>query len=715
MIVSYIVFCGVLLFSFLLYLIIDTILFTQGEQNDPEILTSIEFDEDGELSHLDIIQKLNGWVELLDDSLRVTQIYGAKLTEPMAYSAETLNRLLMTDAGKAFYVYYGETAGQQYLICYPKSSYHVIYSLDHGIILQTTGGKFTLVAFLLTFVGNSLLMSLYLTKKIKKPIDRLACQMNTISNMESLANIDLPPFSEPVDREFQGMQASFYKMVRALQAQQEENDALQRNRNKMLLDLSHDIKTPVATIKSAAYALREGVVDERELGKYYDMIALKADRVNALSDDMFTMLKLESADYRLNMEKTDASELARRVAAGLYMEIANTGFHFAIEIPEREIMLSADQILLTRVLENLLTNAEKYNVSGKTIGFALRESPGAVLFYVRDDGDAIREEIRDTMFQAFIRGEASRSSRGGTGLGLSIARAIVERHNGSLSYHRENGENVFCVMLPSGDESQCQDADGSVVNQRQDNRQSPQICSERSCTVELRIKNLKKQFDKKIVLNNTGFGFQKGLIYSILGRNGAGKTTLFRCISGDLDFEEGEVALVENGASRPLTFEDVGIVSASPVLPDFLTGYEFIHFFVKLNREQEILSDIDSYFDLVRIEEEDRHKLIKNYSYGMKNKLQLMCCLLRNPKVILLDEPLSSFDIIVSHDIKELLLRMKDGHIILMATHIMQLAQDMSDEIVLLREGMLETAGRLDLQGADFEDYIIQALQEKIN
>lgn len=231
--------------------------------------------------------------------------------------------------------------------------------------------------------------------------------------------------------------------------------------------------------------------------------------------------------------------------------------------------------------------------------------------------------------------------------------------------------------------------------------------------MQLRIKEIYKQFDRKTVLNHTSFDFQEGLIYSVLGRNGAGKTTLFRCVSGDLFFEEGEVVLEEKGVSRPLTFEDVGIVSASPVLPDFLTGYEFVHFFVKLNQERNLARSIDSYFDLVRIEEEDRHKLIKNYSYGMKNKLQLMCCLIRNPKVILLDEPLSSFDIIVSHDIKELLLGMKEGHIIIMATHIMQLAQDMSDEIVLLREGVLEAVKEFDLHGADFENYIIQALQEK--
>lgn len=226
----------------------------------------------------------------------------------------------------------------------------------------------------------------------------------------------------------------------------------------------------------------------------------------------------------------------------------------------------------------------------------------------------------------------------------------------------------------------------------------------------LTINNLCKQFSNKIVLDHAECSFEEGKIYSVLGRNGAGKTTLFNCINGDLVYENGEVLINSEGQSRKLKFDDVGLVSASPILPDFLTGYEFIHYFINLNESQKE-QDIDSFFDLVRIEEADRHKLIKTYSYGMKNKLQLLCCLLRNPKIVLLDEPLSSFDIVVSHDIKELLIQMKSTHII-MATHIMQLAQDVSDEIVLLRKGKLSLLKLEDIHTPDFEEFIIKELCE---
>ncbi len=233
--------------------------------------------------------------------------------------------------------------------------------------------------------------------------------------------------------------------------------------------------------------------------------------------------------------------------------------------------------------------------------------------------------------------------------------------------------------------------------------------------MELIIKDLDKNYGKKQVLKHVSYSFQSGMIYSILGRNGAGKTTLFNCLSNQTTYENGSVLLSDGTSTRLLTYEDIGLVSASPQLPDFLTGYEFVHFFAELNSKKTEDKGIDDFFDIVQINTEDRHKLIKDYSYGMKNKLQLLCCLIRNPLIILLDEPLSSFDIIVSHEIKELLLKMKKDHIILMCTHIMQLAQDISDTVLLLLNGRIEIPEFTDIHSADFEQSVIAALERQID
>lgn len=235
--------------------------------------------------------------------------------------------------------------------------------------------------------------------------------------------------------------------------------------------------------------------------------------------------------------------------------------------------------------------------------------------------------------------------------------------------------------------------------------------------MELQIKNLVKNYKEKEVLKGAEYNFSEGKIYSILGRNGAGKTTLFNCMTKDVEFESGDMTLLENGVARELALDDIGLVSASPVLPEFLTGYEYVKFFMEVHMEAAKDAgrnySIDDYFDLVRIEEQDRYRLIKEYSFGMKNKLQLLSCLIKNPQIILLDEPLSSFDIIVSHDIKELLLSMKEDHIILMSTHIMQLARDVSDEIVILKNGVLSKAKMQNESEAEFEARILSLLEDE--
>ncbi|MDQ6421284.1 ABC transporter ATP-binding protein [Paenibacillus sp. LHD-117] len=159
--------------------------------------------------------------------------------------------------------------------------------------------------------------------------------------------------------------------------------------------------------------------------------------------------------------------------------------------------------------------------------------------------------------------------------------------------------------------------------------------------MELILQGVTKSFGDKKVLQGAEFQFQKGKIYGLLGRNGAGKTTLFNCLSGETRIDDGHARLKEAGVARELVEEDIGYVYSLPILPEFLTGYEFIKFFLDINRDKHPHSNIDDYFDKISMSQEDRHRLIKNYSHGMKNKIQMLLFLISKPPVILLDEPLT--------------------------------------------------------------------------
>lgn len=231
--------------------------------------------------------------------------------------------------------------------------------------------------------------------------------------------------------------------------------------------------------------------------------------------------------------------------------------------------------------------------------------------------------------------------------------------------------------------------------------------------MKLVIKNLKKSFDKKEVLKNINFEFKKGKIYGLLGRNGAGKTTLFNCLNEDLTIDDGEVYL-EDKTKRKIESEDIGYVLSIPNVPEFLTGREFLKFFVEINKDRiKEEKSIDDYFDFMKIDQEDRDKLLKDYSHGMKNKMQMLVNIIASPNILLLDEPLTSFDVVVAEEMKQMLKSIKKDHIIIFSTHIMELALDLCDEIVILNKGVLERISKDDLDNKKFKNKIIEALKEE--
>lgn len=231
--------------------------------------------------------------------------------------------------------------------------------------------------------------------------------------------------------------------------------------------------------------------------------------------------------------------------------------------------------------------------------------------------------------------------------------------------------------------------------------------------MKLVVKNLKKNFGKKEVLKDINFEFEKGKIYGLLGRNGAGKTTFFNCLNEDIEIDAGEFYIEDNNTKRKMEAEDVGYVLSTPSVPEFLTGREFLKFFIDINKKRiKEEKTIDEYFDFMKIEKEDRDRLLKDYSHGMKNKMQMLVNIIANPNVLLLDEPLTSFDVVVAEEMKQMLRGIKKNHIIIFSTHIMELALDLCDEIVILNKGVLEEIDKSNLNNEQFKNKIIDALKE---
>ncbi len=234
--------------------------------------------------------------------------------------------------------------------------------------------------------------------------------------------------------------------------------------------------------------------------------------------------------------------------------------------------------------------------------------------------------------------------------------------------------------------------------------------------MKLVIENLVKTFDKKHVLKGVDFTFGKGKIYGLIGRNGAGKTTLFSCISEDLKPNGGEIYIEENGQRKSLNSNDVGFVLSEPIVPEFLTAKEFIKFILEIQDTSENAHKTpDELLEFIGIGKDDRDKLLKDFSHGMKNKMQMLVNFIANPTIMLLDEPLTSLDVVAAEEMKKLFRHSRSEHITILSTHILELALDICDEIVILHDGKLEQVSKDELDDDAFKTKIISVLKGEEN
>lgn len=231
--------------------------------------------------------------------------------------------------------------------------------------------------------------------------------------------------------------------------------------------------------------------------------------------------------------------------------------------------------------------------------------------------------------------------------------------------------------------------------------------------MKLEVSGLSKSFGEKKILDDIDFSFESGKIYGLIGRNGAGKTTFFNSINRDIDIDSGKFYLDDEFGKSELSTSDIGYVVSTPIVPEFLTAREFLSFFMEINKNK-IDKDktIDDYFELVQISREDQDKLLKDYSHGMKNKMQILINIIAHPKVILLDEPLTSLDVVVQDEMKKLLRSLKNDHIIIFSTHILEIAMDLCEEIVILNNKKLELVQQSNLNHQKYKDKIIKMLKD---
>lgn len=229
-------------------------------------------------------------------------------------------------------------------------------------------------------------------------------------------------FSRIVIRQFQQIE----------EEQLRQQKEYEQKRNLMLSDIAHDLRTPITTVNGYAKALSDGLVPQDRQQEYLDAIMSKSQRMNELITYLFDYVKTDSVGFQLKTERCDACELVRECVSLSYQDFEDAGMEPEVEIPEEMYMIMADRLQLSRCITNLLNNAIRHNRKNTPVAIVVEKTDKEVQIMVADNGEPIEEEAAKHIFEPFVMGDESRSSKGGSGLGLAIARKIVELHGGSI-------------------------------------------------------------------------------------------------------------------------------------------------------------------------------------------------------------------------------------------------------------------------------------------
>lgn len=228
---------------------------------------------------------------------------------------------------------------------------------------------------------------------------------------------------------------------------------LESLRKDFVANASHELRTPVATIHSAAETLETAVVqDPKAATEFVNIIVRNAQRLKNLVDDLLDLSRIESQDFKVWLEPIDASEIFSVVLELVRERAARKGVRLVLGETAQAAVL-ADRRGLERVLSNLVDNAVKYCGPGTTVSCSAVRSGASVTLSVEDDGPGIEEQHLPRLFERFYRVDPGRSRQlGGTGLGLSIAKHLVEAMEGRISVKSEPGKGTrFDIVLSAAE------------------------------------------------------------------------------------------------------------------------------------------------------------------------------------------------------------------------------------------------------------------------
>ncbi|GHV75010.1 two-component sensor histidine kinase [Spirochaetia bacterium] len=322
-----------------------------------------------------------------------------------------------------------------------------------SIAVIITGGVLLIAAAIFIVILVSLFLANRMVKNIVLPLDNLSEGAQRIQE----GNLDEDiPFGGV--EELEKVCGAFNEMQRRLKANIQKNGIYEQNRKEMLAGISHDLRTPLTSIKNYVKGLQDDIAKTPEKQReYLDVVYRKSCVMEVLINQLFLFSKLETGNLPFQFKPVPIQKYMVTVLDSLEYDLKknNAALTLNSSCTGEAVLLDTEQ--MTRVITNILDNSVKYN-PGRHINITVTVLPvretGKLVIRIQDDGVGVPEKQFSHLFESFYRGDESRNNYAeGSGLGLAIAKNIVIAHNGNISAENQNGLAIT-ITLPMEKENE---------------------------------------------------------------------------------------------------------------------------------------------------------------------------------------------------------------------------------------------------------------------
>ena len=299
---------------------------------------------------------------------------------------------------------------------------------------------YLLIAFLISFF--IIIVLLYKLQNVKK-------QLTAIN--ETLEDIKKGNLNRRILADKQDMTQKICYSINEIaidsQARLIKHKQSEQAYKRLMTSLSHDVKTPLASLLGYLEAVENKIVVGEEKDEYIRIAINKARSLKAFVNSLFEWVRLDAGEQIFHFEVCDINELSRNILADWIPILDSNHFSYDIHIPENECDVSLDISAFTRVLDNLLQNIINH-CDGSQVAFHLAENEKQVIITLADNGKGISENDMPLIFERMYTSDTSRSARG-NGLGLSIAKELISVHKGTITAESlPRVKTSFIITLP---------------------------------------------------------------------------------------------------------------------------------------------------------------------------------------------------------------------------------------------------------------------------